>query len=473
MQSLKGPATILAVDDNQEALFALEQLLSSNGYHVVTASTGDQALEQARVNTPELILLDVQMPGPDGLEVTRRLKADPQLRYSVVVLLTAKDSLEDVVAGLEQGADDYIKKPFKSEELLARVKAALRLKETYRELQSKDLQLRELARNDAKRASFDNIVGASQPMRELYSLIEKVADSDASILISGESGTGKELVATALHYRSSRREMPFVAQNCSAFNENLLESELFGHVRGAFTGAIRDKQGLFEIADKGTFFLDELGEMSPALQVKLLRVLQEGTFIPVGGTKAKQVDVRVVAATNRDLLKMVQEGTFREDLYYRLNVVNLKIPPLRERASDIPLLAEHFLRVQAERKGTRRKRLEPEAIEAIMRYSWPGNIRQLQNEIERLVLMSGADEVIPAALLSTQIQAQGGGVEKNQEDPATLKDAVEQVEREMILKTLKRLNWNKSEAAKELGVSRSSLIAKVQSYGLEPRNGAK
>lgn len=462
-------ARILAVDDNEEALFALQHLLADAGYEVSTAQSGTGALEMARQFVPDLILLDVQMPGPDGYAVTKELKSDPQLKYSVIVLLTAKDSLDDIVFGLEQGADDYIKKPFRREELLARVKAALRLKRTYETIRLQEVQIRELTRVDASRASFDNLIGSSAPMRELYGLIEKVADSDVSVLITGESGTGKELVATALHYRSGRAGKMFVAQNCSAFNENLLESELFGHVKGSFTGAIRDKQGLFEVADGGTFFLDELGEMSAALQVKLLRVLQEGIFIPVGGTKPKSVDVRVVAATNRDLKKMVAEGSFREDLYYRLNVVNLQLPPLRERSEDIPLLVNHFFLMHAKKKGTVPKRLNQTALQAFLSYEWPGNIRQLQNEIERLVLMSGQEGEISLELLSSDIR----NVKNDQKEStvgliASLPEAIADLERRMIVAALEKLQGNKSEAARALGISRSSLINKVQSYEIEP-----
>jgi transcriptional regulator with PAS, ATPase and Fis domain len=340
----------------------------------------------------------------------------------------------------------------------------MRTQKLYSELRSVTRMNTELASRAAERHSFANLIGKSSSMRDIYALIEKVADSHVPILITGESGTGKELVASAVHYNSSRKGRAFVVQNCSAFNENLLESELFGHLKGSFSGAIRDKQGLFEVADGGTFFLDELGEMSVALQAKLLRVLQDGTFMPVGATKQRKVDVRVVAATNRNLQEMVSKGTFREDLFYRLNVVNIRIPPLRERKVDIPLLIEHFLRKHG---AGSQKSVEQETLRILSDFDWPGNIRQLENEIERLILMAGKGELITPDLISPAILSHGKENARGRRVEGKLKDAVENLERNMILDTLEKLDWNKSEAAKVLGISRSNLIAKVQAYGLE------
>lgn len=463
---------ILAVDDNKEALFALEEILVSQGYSVETASDGKETIAKIKSFAPELVLLDIQMPEPDGYEVTKIIKADPKLKYTIIVLLSAKDNLDDVVFGLEQGADDYIKKPFKKEELLARISAALRLRNTYNLIKQQDVKINQLKSREAERSRYADIIGQSAPMQNVYSLIEKVADSDVPVLINGESGTGKELVARALHYQSSRKDKMFVVQNCSAFNDNLLESELFGHVKGAFTGAIRDKEGLFEIADGGTFFLDELGEMSAALQVKLLRVVQEGTFTPVGGTKQKQVNVRVVAATHRNLYQMVEKGTFREDLYYRLNVVNIKLPALRDRVEDLPLLISFFLEHIGSKKNQSKKTLTQDAVNLLTAYRWPGNIRELQNELERVVLLSGKEEKIDAAYISDHIRdrkEEGAASVKNVSTAkdGNLKDAVEELEKDMILAALNALDWNKSEAAKKLGISRTSLIAKVQEYNLE------
>ncbi|MFO0416904.1 MAG: sigma-54-dependent transcriptional regulator [Pseudomonadota bacterium] len=468
MSVTEKPVKILAVDDNPEALFALEQLLLSRGFEVVTAASGSETLAKAEAERPDLILLDVVMPEPNGYEVAKTLKAHPELRYTTIVLLTGRDELKDILFGFEQGADDYICKPYQSAELIARVHAALRVRKLYGELRNARVTNRQLQARLGEQFSFDTIIGQSAAMRGLYQVMAKVVDSDVPVLITGESGTGKEMVATALHANGPRKDRPFVVQNCSAFNENLLESELFGHVKGAFTGAMRDKQGLFEVADGGTFFLDELGEMSPALQVKLLRVLQDGTFMPVGGTKQRKVDVRILAATNRNLEEMVKRGTFREDLYYRLNVVGLELPPLRQREGDVPLLAKFFLNKIADRTKQPVKGIAPDAMACLERYQWPGNIRQLENEVQRACVMSGKESVITRECLSPTvagIEIPTSKVEMGQERP--LKDVLDQVEREMIEGALTRCEGNKSEAARQLGIARSNLIAKCRDYGLE------
>jgi transcriptional regulator with PAS, ATPase and Fis domain len=336
------------------------------------------------------------------------------------------------------------------------------LRETARERQPAS----ELTRDYATRYSYDAIIGRSRKMQELYALLDRIAASDATVLIQGENGTGKELVARAIHYNSPRKNRRFVVQNCSAFNDNLLDSELFGHKRGAFTGAIADKQGLFEVADQGTFFLDEIGDMSPALQVKLLRVLQEGTFTPVGSTETLQVDVRIIAATNRDLKGMVDRGEFREDLYYRINVINLVLPPLRERRDDIELLVESFL--SKHRRAGRRpaKRLSPACLQQLVAYDWPGNVRELENEIERLLVLSGDEPLIEPSLLSPRLRRHvptAPAAEPQRSLPA----AVRQLERTMIFDALKRHNWNKTRAAGDLKISRRNLIRLVQKYELE------
>ena len=468
MTSAARPIRVLAVDDDPEGLFALEQLLLLRGYEVITAASGTETLHKARTESPDLILLDVVMPEPNGYEVAKILKGDPELRYVPIVLLTGKDELEDIIRGLDQGADDYICKPYNSHELLARIHATVRMRALYGELRDVKRENRRLQARIGEEFSFANIIGGSPTMLSLYDMMSKVIETDVPVLITGESGTGKELVATALHVNGPRKDKPFVVQNCSAFNENLLESELFGHVKGSFTGATRDKQGLFEVADGGTFFLDELGEMSPALQVKLLRVLQEGTFMPVGGVKQKQVNVRVLAATNRNLEEMVRAGTFREDLYYRLNVVNLRLPPLRERQGDIPLLVEFFLGKFTGGSGRERKEIDREAMAALEGYSWPGNIRQLENEMQRAHVMSGKESVITRLSLSPAV-AENVAISPHLAAAADgkLKDVLESVERDMILSALKRCDGNKSEAARQLGISRSNLIAKAQSFGIE------
>jgi transcriptional regulator with PAS, ATPase and Fis domain len=321
----------------------------------------------------------------------------------------------------------------------------------------------------AVRTRYDAIIGASQPMQVLYALLDRVARSESTVLIQGENGTGKELVARAVHNGSSRTGGRFVVTNCSAFNDNLLDSELFGHKRGAFTGAVADKPGLFEIADTGTFFLDEIGDMSPALQVKVLRVLQEGTFNRVGDTETRKVDVRIIAATNRDLKTMVERGQFREDLYYRINVINLTLPSLRERKDDIPVLVDYFLDKHRRTGGGHLKRLSDECVLRMATYPWPGNVRELENEIERLVVLSGDDPVIAEELLSPRIRHHAAPVEEERVDlpPGSLPEAVEALERRMILDALRRNRWNKTRASAELKVSRRNLIRLVQKYGLD------
>ena len=315
------------------------------------------------------------------------------------------------------------------------------------------------------RTSYQSIIGASSPMQALYSLLDRVVTSDSTVLITGENGTGKELVAKAIHAKSHRKDKPFVVQNCSAFNDNLLDSELFGHKRGAFTGAVTDKKGLFEVADKGTFFLDEIGDMSSSLQVKVLRVLQEGTFIPVGGTETKKVDVRIVAATNRDLKTMVEKGLFREDLYYRINVINLKLPPLRERIDDLGILVRHFL----DKHEGAGKRVSSECEALLMSYAWPGNVRELENEMERLVVLSGSSPLLAAELLSDRMRRAQTGSRPNpvSEPTNSLPDAVKALEKRMIHAALVEHDWNKTRAAAQLQVSRRNLIRLVQKYELE------
>ncbi|MBX9768174.1 MAG: sigma 54-interacting transcriptional regulator [Bdellovibrionales bacterium] len=337
------------------------------------------------------------------------------------------------------------------------------------EITSRENRITELNKEIGSRYRYDNMIGKSKPVQTLYALLDKIKTSETTVLVQGENGTGKELIAKAIHYNSPRKEKAFIIQNCSAFNDNLLESELFGHIKGSFTGAVKDKKGLFEMADKGTFFLDEIGDTSPSMQVKLLRVLQEGTFIPVGGTEPRRVDVRIVAATNRDLKEMVEKGTFREDLYYRLNVINIRVPPLRERKEDIPLLIDFFLDRMMQ-QGHPKKIVTKRALEKLYDHAWPGNIRELQNEIERLVVLSGVEDKITADMLSQRIlESSEKGKVQGARVHGKLKDALEELEREMIREGLRRTGWNKSKLAKELGISRAGLIMKVEKYGLDKR----
>lgn len=344
----------------------------------------------------------------------------------------------------------------------------------HKEITIREDRISELNKELGIRYKYDSMIGKSKPMQDVYALLDKIKTSESTVLIQGENGTGKELIAKAIHYNSPRGDKRFVTQNCSAFNDNLLDSELFGHVKGSFTGAVKDKKGLFETADGGTFFLDEVGDTSPSMQVKLLRVIQEGTFIPVGATEPKKVDVRILTATNKDLKDMVEKGLFREDLYYRINVINITVPPLRDRKEDIPLLCEHFLKKCAEEKNIRPKMLTKRALEKIFDYPWPGNIRELENEMERVTVLAGNESKITADMLSARIREFG---ERNKVQgvriQGKLRDALEELEREMIREGLKRTGWNKSRLAKELGISRAGLINKVEKYNLDKRKLAK
>lgn len=338
----------------------------------------------------------------------------------------------------------------------------------YLEITNRENRIKELNKELGSRYKYDNMIGKSKPMQNLYSLLDKIKGAESTVLIQGDNGTGKELIAKAIHYNSNRKDKHIIIQNCSAFNDNLLESELFGHIKGSFTGAIKDKKGLFEIASNGTFFLDEIGDTSPTMQVKLLRVLQEGTFTPVGALEQKKVNVRVIAATNKNLREMVQQGTFREDLYYRLNVINIHVPSLRERKEDIPLLTEYFLNVA--RPGEAKKSLTKRALEKLYDYSWPGNVRELQNEMERLLVLSGPESKITADILSPKIlEATEEGKAQGIRVHGKLKDALEALECDMIKEGLRRTGWNKSKLAKELGISRAGLIMKVEKYDLDKR----
>jgi len=340
----------------------------------------------------------------------------------------------------------------------------------YTEITKREERINALNTELGSRYSYDSMIGKSKPMQELYSLLDKIKNSDSPVLVQGENGTGKELIAKSIHFNSVRKDATFVTINCSAFNENLLDSELFGHVKGSFTGAVKDKKGLFEVAHNGTLFMDEVGDMPLSMQVKLLRVLQEGTLTPVGGTDVKKVDVRVIAATNKNLKEMIENGEFREDLYYRINVINVFVPPLRERKEDIPLLIDSFLVRGCDEKKVPLKQLAKRTIEKIYDYPWPGNIRELENEIERLIVLSGDEKRISADMISARIRDFGATSKvKGVAASGRLKDAIEELEKTMIREGLRRTKWNKSRLAKELGISRAGLIMKVEKYDLDKR----
>jgi transcriptional regulator with PAS, ATPase and Fis domain len=339
----------------------------------------------------------------------------------------------------------------------------------HKNLDDEKLKVDALSKELGQRYGFDQMIGKSVPMQELYRLLERVCDSETTVLVQGQNGTGKELIAKALHYNSRRKNRKFLVVNCGAFNENLLESELFGHLKGAFTGATKDKKGLFEAADGGTLFLDEIGDTSPQMQVKLLRVLQEGTFTPVGSTEVRKGNVRVLAATNKNLLEMVKTGEFREDLYYRLNVINVVVPQLKDRKEDIVLLVDHFLEKFAKTTNTPKKQLTKECLNRLMDHDWPGNVRELENEVERLCVLASDGKVVGDEFLSPRIKESSDKKYPGLRVNGNLKDSLEDLEKQMILEGLERTNWNKSRLAKELGISRAGLITKVNKYGLEKR----
>jgi len=380
---------ILVIDDEKSLIELLAVIFKKEGYGVMQAMSGEKALEILEKGGIDFVITDIRMPGLDGMEVLRRVKASyPEVP---VVMITAYGTVQQAVEALKAGALDYVVKPFDVDELriiVARGMAQKRLRE-------ENLRLKRDLRDQY---SFENMIGHSRAMKEIFTLIEKVAPTDSTVLITGESGTGKEMAARAIHYQSNRRENPFVSINCAALPEALLESELFGHVKGAFTGATCDKKGMFEAAQRGTIFLDEIGEMSPWTQVKLLRSLQERKIRPVGGNDEVKIDVRIIAATNQDLKKLIAEGRFREELFYRINVITMDMPPLRKRPEDIPVLIGHFLEKYCNRIGKKMKRLTPEVISLLEAYHWPGNIRELENVIERIVAVEDRETVTTACL---------------------------------------------------------------------------
>jgi two-component system response regulator HupR/HoxA len=384
------------------------------------------------------------------------------------------DFFTDAVKKLKPLAPSEVKYFYELVDLVAQEITAF-----HTEISKREARIHALSNQLENRYSYNQMIGKSKPMQELYSILDKVSSSEATVLIQGENGTGKELIARSVHFNSPRKGSSFVTVNCSALTETLLDSELFGHVKGSFTGAIKDKKGLFEMAHNGTLFLDEVGDMSLTMQVKLLRVLQQGTLTPVGGTDEKKVDVRVIAATNRDLKGMIEEGTFREDLYYRINVINIQVPALRDRKEDIPVLVDHFLLKNCKEKAIPLKQITSRAMEKIFDYHWPGNIRQLENEMERLVVLSGTEAKVGPEVLSQPIRdaapggSGGSGKGMSFKFAGKLKDAMEELEKTMIKEGLRRTKWNKSKLAKELGISRAGLIMKVEKYGLDKRKGMR
>jgi len=448
---------VLLVDDEMGILDTLRILLKGAGYRVATAKGGAEALDLLSSDTPDLVVTDIRMPGTSGLEVLSRAREiDPELP---VILMTAQASLQSAVRAVNEGAYYYLQKPFSNEELLAICRRASEA----RVLKAENRQLKkEIRRRD--RGFKGRPIGTNRGFLEVLDLAETVAPTDSTILLSGESGTGKEVIARYVHALSSRAEGPFFSINCGALPESLLESELFGHVKGSFTGAVKDKEGLLVAAKGGTFFLDEIGEMSPATQVKLLRALQEREVIPVGSTEAVPVDVRIIAATNRDLEEEIRRGTFRTDLYYRLNVIALHLPPLRERREDIPLLAHHFLGRLAERNPDAPPQVLAEsATGALLIYDWPGNVRELENALERAAVVSAGVEIRLDHLPERVVEPPAARLVDDQ-PPAN--PPMEIIERAYIEWVLRAEGGNKSRAAEVLGIDPSTLYRKLNRYGL-------
>jgi two-component system response regulator AtoC len=454
---MTGKEKILVVDDNPSNVKVLRVKLADAGYDIVEAVSGSEALDRIESDSPDLVLLDVMMPGMDGYETCRRIKSGDTKNFLPVILVTAKTETEDLVQGFDSGADDYVTKPFNPVEILARVRAMLRIRSMVQENRYLRAEL-------AKCSRFDSIVGESEKMRSVFELIDKVASRDVTVLLTGETGTGKEAVARFIHNEGPRRRGKFVAANCGALTETLLESELFGHKKGSFSGAIEDRAGLFESASGGTVFLDEVGETSPAMQVKLLRVLQEGEVTRVGETEPRKIDVRVIAAANKDLEAETQAGRFRDDLYYRLSVFPLALPPLRERRGDIPLLARHFLDMYCRTFEQDCPGFTAEANDGLAAYDWPGNVRELANEIQRALVLTPPGEEIGADALSEKL---GADEVLPRQEHGRLKSAVESLERDLIQKAFDKHNGNKTHMAEELGVSRWTLLQKMRAYGIE------
>jgi two-component system response regulator HydG len=448
--------TIFVCDDEPEILRYLDKLLQASGYQVETFPRGTELLarlEAAAAMPCDLILQDVRMPDIDGLQMLEQLcKRRPDIP---VVIMTAHGTIDDAINAIKQGAYDYITKPFPKEKLLGMVERLL----DHRRLARENLLLRgELQRGTG---GTDAIIFRSEAFREVYDLTLQVAESDANILVMGESGTGKELIACALHRNSPRRDKPFVSLNCAVLSDTLLESQLFGHMRGAFTGAVMNQRGLLEEADGGTLFLDEIGDVSPAVQAKLLRVTQEKDFIVLGSTRTRKVDVRFVAATNKDLMNEVREGRFREDLYYRLNVISINLPPLRERRDDIEPLARHFLNSSTRRMKKDVRGIEDDALQALLQYDWPGNVRELENVMERAVILARGNSItvglLPLDARREPPPAQAGSA------PLV---ALDQIERQHITSILKETGFHKSRAAEILGISRKTLDRKIAEFRL-------
>jgi len=450
---------VLLVDDEPRVRASLKMVLEP-AYDILEAADAQQGLEAFKRESPSLVLLDVILPGTDGLSVLQTMRSEDS--SIPVIMLTGTKSVKTAVDAMKLGAADYLSKPFDIEELRIVVDRTLNSQELEREV-------RQLRAQVVQRYAFHNLIGKSPSMQEIYAKIEQVADSRTTVLVTGESGTGKELVAKAIHYNSSRRERPFIALNCAALPETLIESELFGHEKGSFTDATARRVGQFELANSGTLFLDEIGDLSATTQAKLLRVLQEREFNRIGGVQPIKVDVRIIAATNKNLDELVRKGLFREDLYYRINVIALYLPPLRERGEDIPLLAKHFLVKRIEEEKRPAQEFSKDSLELISRYPWPGNVREMENIVEQAFIWSKGCTVITPEHLPTILRTDTRSTSLRDDTLAgrlSLEKAVMEFEREIILDALKRTNYVQTHAATMLGISRRMLKYRMDTLGI-------
>ena len=452
--------SILIIDDEAEIRESLRTLLELEGYEVEVAESADDGADRLGERAFDLVLLDLALPDRNGLDLLADLRAqDPQ---QAVIMITAYGTVENAVRAMQTGAVNFIQKPWDNEKLLADVRAAV----ARHRAEEENVQLKRALK---QRYNFENIVGKGEPMLKIFDLVAQVANSRSTVLLQGESGTGKELIAKAIHLNSSRRDRSFVPVNTGSMPPDLLESTLFGHVKGAFTSAIASKKGLFEIADRGTLFLDEIGNMGMDTQSKILRVLQDRKFMHLGGVQEIQVDVRIIAATNVDLKQLVREGKFREDLFYRLNVISIDLPALRQRKEDIPILVDHFLRKYSEENERPPRRINAEALRALVSYSWPGNVRELENVIERAVVLSSGTEIGPDLLPDQVVERNPVFPVLEQRADASLFDIVEECERRIINDMLEKCNWNQTETAERFKVPLSTLNQKIKRLNIEIR----
>jgi DNA-binding NtrC family response regulator len=459
-----GPANVLIIDDEAAIRESLEALLTMEGFQVTLAVDGPTGLEQLAHNEYDLLLLDLALPGESGIDLLPRImEMQPDLP---VIMITAFGTVSNVVDAIRAGAENFVQKPWDNEKLLADIRAAIGRRRAEEEV----VQLKRALK---QRYNFENIVGKSEPMLRLFDLVAQVAPSRSTVLVQGESGTGKELIAKALHANSPRRDKPFVPVNTGAVPSDLLESTLFGHVKGAFTSAIAAKKGLFEVANGGTLFLDEIGTMGMDMQAKILRVLQDRRFMHLGGTQEIQVDVRIIAATNVDLQQAVREGRFREDLFYRLNVICLELPPLRARRQDIPLLAAHFLKFYADENDVPVPTLAPEALRILMDYEWPGNVRELENAMERGVVLATTRMITPDLLPASLTGNTYSASLLDHRPDASLFDLMEEIERRIIADRLERCHWNQTEAAEYFKIPLSTLNQKIKRLNVEIKKRPK